>query len=40
MNGGYINVTTIRRVRVKATFICLGYNALTLLSLKKRGKIA
>ena len=38
--GGHVFVTMIRRVRVKATFMCLGYNLLTLLTLKKQGKIA
>ncbi len=39
-HGGHVFVTMIRRVRVKATFLCLGYNLLTLLNLKKQGKIA
>ncbi|MHB8544762.1 MAG: transposase [Leptospirales bacterium] len=40
MNGGHTFVTMIRRYRVKAMFLCLGYNTLTLLTLKKQGKIA
>ncbi len=39
-HGGHVFVTMVRRVRVKATFLCLGYNLLTLLTLKKQGKIA
>ncbi len=39
-NGGHVFVTMIRRVRVKAMFMCLGYNLFTLLSMKNRGKIA
>ena len=35
-HGGHVFVTMVRRVRVKATFLCLGYNLLTLLSLKNR----
>jgi len=34
-HGGHVFVTMIRRVRVKATSLCLGYNLLTLLTLKK-----
>lgn len=40
MNGGHTFVTMIRRYRVKAMFMCLGYNALTMITLKKQGKIA
>jgi IS5 family transposase len=40
MNGGHTFVTMVRRYRVKAMFLCLGYNMLTLLTLKKQGKIA
>ncbi|MHB8360310.1 MAG: IS5 family transposase [Thermoplasmataceae archaeon] len=40
MNGGHTFVTMIRRYRVKAMFLCLGYNTLTLITLKKQGKIA
>ena len=39
-NGGHVFVTMIRRVRVRAMFSCLGYNLLTLLTLKKQGKVA
>ena len=38
--GGHVFVTMIRRVRVKAAFLCLGYNLLTLLTLKKQGRTA
>ena len=35
--GGHIFVTmTIRRVRAKATFMCKGYNLLTILTPKNR----
>ncbi len=40
MNGGHTLVTMVRRCRVKAMFLCLGYNALTMITLKKQGKIA
>lgn len=40
MNGGHTFVTMVRRYRVKAMFLCLGYNMLTLLTLKKQGKLA
>ena len=40
MNGGHTFVTMIRRYRVKAMFLCLGYNTLTLITLKRQGKIA
>ena len=40
MHGEHTFVTMIRRVRVKETFACIGYNLLTLLTLKKQGKIA
>jgi IS5 family transposase len=36
----HVMVTLIRRVRVKAMFFRFGYNALTLLTLKKKGVIA
>ena len=39
MNGGHTFVTMVRRYRVKAMFLCLGYNMLTLITLKRRGKI-
>ncbi|EQD55246.1 transposase IS4 family protein, partial [mine drainage metagenome] len=39
-HGSHVYVTMIRRVRVKATFMCPGYNLLTLLTLKKQGRIA
>ncbi len=39
-HGAHVFVTMIRRVRVKATFMCLGYNLMTLLTLKKQGKVA
>ncbi len=38
-NGGHVFVTMIRRIRVKAMFSCLGYNLLTLFSMKKSGKV-
>ncbi len=34
INGGHVFRTMIRRVR--ASFMCLGYNLLTLVSLEKR----
>ena len=40
MHGRHTFVSTIRRYRVKAMFLCLGYNALTMITLKKQGKIA
>jgi IS5 family transposase len=40
MNGGHTFVTMVRRYRVKAMFLCLGYNMLTLITLKKQGRIA
>jgi IS5 family transposase len=40
MHGGHTFVTMVRRYRVKAMFLCLGYNALTMITLKKQGKIA
>ena len=39
-HGDHVFVTMIRRVRVKATFMCLGYNLMTMITLKKQGKIA
>ncbi|WP_010917667.1 IS5/IS1182 family transposase [Thermoplasma volcanium] len=39
-HGDHVFVTMVRRVRVKSMFMCLGYNLMTLLSLKKQGKIA
>ncbi|MEM3192977.1 MAG: hypothetical protein QW292_13020, partial [Candidatus Parvarchaeota archaeon] len=33
-------VTLSRRVRVKAAFLCIGYNLFTLLSMKNKGRIA
>ena len=39
-HGGHVFVTMVRRVRVKSMLMCLGYNLLTLLTLKKQGKIA
>jgi len=30
----------VRRYRVKAMFLCLGYNMLTLITLKKQGRVA
>ncbi len=39
-HGNHVFVTMVSRVRVKATFICLGYNLLTLVSLEKEGRIA
>ena len=40
MNGGHTFVTMVRRYRVKAMFLCLGYNMLTMITLKKQGTIA
>ena len=40
MNGGHTFVTMVRRYRVKAMFLCLGYNMLTMITLKKQGRIA
>ena len=39
-HGGHVFVTMIRRTRVKAAFMCLGYNLLTIVSLEKKGKVA
>ena len=39
-HGGHVFVTMIRRTRVKAAFMCLGYNLLTLVSLEKKGNVA
>ncbi|EQD56124.1 transposase IS4, partial [mine drainage metagenome] len=40
MHGDHTFVTMVRRYRVKAMFLCLGYNTLTMITLKKQGKIA
>ncbi len=40
MNGGHTFVTMVRRYRVKAMFLCLGYNMPTMITPKKQGKIA
>ena len=40
MHGGHVFVTMVRRVRVKAMFLCLGYNIITLLAMKKRRETA
>ena len=40
MHGGHTFVTMVRRYRVKAMFLCLGYNMLTMITLKKQVKIA
>ncbi|MHB1440125.1 MAG: transposase [Cuniculiplasma sp.] len=40
MHGGHTFVTMVRRVRVKETFTLIGYNLLTLLTLKRQGKVA
>ena len=40
MHGGHVLVTTVRGVRVKITFLCLGYNVITLLAMKKRNDAA
>ena len=40
MHGSHTFVTMVRRYRVKAMFLCLGYNTLTLITLKKQGKVA
>ena len=34
------SITMVRRYRVKAMFLCLGYNMFTLITLKKQGKVA
>ena len=34
MNGGHTLVTMVRRCRAKAMFLCLGYNMLTMITLK------
>jgi IS5 family transposase len=39
MNGDHIFVTIVRRYRVKAMFLCPGYNMLTMITLKKQSKI-
>ncbi len=38
--GGHVFVTMIRGTRVKAAFMCLGHNLLTIVSLEKNGKVA
>ena len=38
--GGHTFITTVPRVRVKTTFLCLGHNLFNLLSLERRWKIA
>ena len=40
MHAGHVFVTMVRRVRVKAMFLCLGYNIITLLAMKKRREAA
>ncbi|MHB1470582.1 MAG: hypothetical protein ACYCSA_00425 [Thermoplasmataceae archaeon] len=40
MHGGHTLVTMIRKVRVKETFACIGYNLLTLLTLRRQGRVA
>ncbi|MHB8396460.1 MAG: IS5/IS1182 family transposase, partial [Thermoplasmataceae archaeon] len=40
MHGGHVFVTMVRRVRVKAMFLCLGYNIITLLAMKERHEAA
>ena len=40
MHGGHTFVTMIRRVRVKETFACIGYNLLTLLTMRRQGRVA
>ncbi len=39
MNGGHTFITMVRRDRVRAMFLCHGYNMLTLIALKKQGRI-
>lgn len=39
-NGGHVFMTMIRRVRVKAAFLSPRNNLMTLLTLKKQGRIA
>jgi|ACXJ01.1.fsa_nt_gi IS5 family transposase len=39
-HGDHVFVTMVRRVRVKATFMCIGYNLMTMITLKKQGKVA
>ncbi|MGC8699206.1 MAG: hypothetical protein ACP5RE_03425 [Candidatus Acidifodinimicrobium sp.] len=39
INRGHTLVTMVRRYRVRAMFLCLGYNLVTLLMLKKHGMI-
>ncbi len=39
MHGNHTFVTIVRRYRVKAMFLCLGYNALTMITLKIQGKM-
>ena len=38
--GGHTFITTVPRVMVKTTFLCLGHNLFNLLSLERRWKIA
>ena len=38
MHGGHVFVTMVRRA--KAMFLCLGYNMITLLAMKKRREAA
>jgi IS5 family transposase len=40
MNGGHTFVSMMRRYMVKAMSLCLGYNMLTMITLKKQGEIA
>ncbi len=40
MHGIYTFVTMARLYKVKTVFLCFGYNALTMITLKKHGKIA
>ncbi|MEM0136368.1 MAG: IS5/IS1182 family transposase, partial [Thermoplasmatales archaeon] len=39
-NARHVFVTMVRRERVKAAFLCIGYNLFTLLSMKNKGRIA
>ena len=40
MNESHTFATMVKRCRVRAMFLCLGYNVLTMITLKKQGKIA
>ena len=40
IHGNHVFVTMVRRVRMRATFMCIGYNLLTLVSLEKEGRMA